>query len=485
MSDGNSSQGKGAGNNSRLGTSTSDLGDSMLSQNKKNFSILKDSADAAAAESEAKLIRMFKEHLKETEELCLRFRANGSSITDTDVKLLGPRLKTISESFLKTTQETDMHIKQVEEHFDSKIREMKKNFEEGINTERKNCSLAIARLEASVVSEREKGASNLKEAVSQHSSVVSEMQRALEEQSALNGEAIRRHEKDFLMKQNAILSNLKKAASVETEKIQAESLANMEKAAKDAIQRQRSFYEMEKRAERVAAEKFSGMVAELRAKWEGGERKREEDIEARVRAEYEGRVKALEQEAGLGKKMAEEAQAKWMDAVTKQNYKHQEEMAAFSERCSRDYGDKVAGMMKRVTDQFNVYERQLMEKDSVMAGRTMDFEGKLAEMKAAVHVWKEDQMEALERKQASNMTALEAKYMKEIDGLLDRVGSLQASLKESEGDGGGGRGSRVRIDGILSGFISIKRALELAPHEQVAMLMKLLQLLFLFLLENN
>ena len=125
-----------------------------------------------ANESEAKLIQMFEEHLKQTEELCLRFRTNGSSITDTDVKLLGPRLKSISDAFLKTTQETDMHIKQVEDLFDSKIREMKKNFEEGIRRERKNCEAVVARLEKEVQSERERGEGNLKVVVAQHKEVI-------------------------------------------------------------------------------------------------------------------------------------------------------------------------------------------------------------------------------------------------------------------------------------------------------------------------
>jgi hypothetical protein len=147
------------------------------------------------------------------------------------------------------------------------------------------------------------------------------MQKTMESQGASHSEAILRHEKDFLLKQNAILSNLKKAASKETEKIQAESLVNMEKAAKEAIQRQRDFYDMEKKAERVATEKFQGMVSALKVKWEKDVKEREDNIEARVRAEYEGRIKALEQEANLGKKIAEEAQAKWMDVVTKQNYK--------------------------------------------------------------------------------------------------------------------------------------------------------------------
>jgi hypothetical protein len=159
-----SSQRKGAASESNR-SSSSDLSSQLRDQNQKNFDTLKEGADAVANESEAKLIQMF-------EELCLRFRTNGSSITDTDVKLLGPRLKSISDAFLKTTQETDMHIKQVEDLFDSKIREMKKNFEEGIRRERKNCEAVVARLEKEVQSERERGEGNLKEVVAQHKEVI-------------------------------------------------------------------------------------------------------------------------------------------------------------------------------------------------------------------------------------------------------------------------------------------------------------------------
>jgi cell division protein ZapA (FtsZ GTPase activity inhibitor) len=166
-----SSQRKGANSESNR-SSSSDLSSQLRDQNQKNFDTLKEGADAVANESEAKLIQMFEEHLKQTEELCLRFRTNGSSITDTDVKLLGPRLKSISDAFLKTTQETDMHIKQVEDLFDSKIREMKKNFEEGIRRERKNCEAVVARLEKEVQSERERGEGNLKEVVAQHKEVI-------------------------------------------------------------------------------------------------------------------------------------------------------------------------------------------------------------------------------------------------------------------------------------------------------------------------
>ena len=65
-----------------------------------------------------------------------------------------------------------MHIKQVEDLFDSKIREMKKNFEEGIRRERKNCEAVVARLEKEVQSERERGEGNLKEVVAQHKEVI-------------------------------------------------------------------------------------------------------------------------------------------------------------------------------------------------------------------------------------------------------------------------------------------------------------------------
>eukprot|EP00520_Triparma_pacifica_P012455 CAMPEP_0118661278 /NCGR_PEP_ID=MMETSP0785-20121206/16187_1 /TAXON_ID=91992 /ORGANISM="Bolidomonas pacifica, Strain CCMP 1866" /LENGTH=391 /DNA_ID=CAMNT_0006554693 /DNA_START=66 /DNA_END=1237 /DNA_ORIENTATION=- len=370
------------------------------------FEKLKKEAAAISTLSEEKLTNMFKEHLKATEELCLSFTTKGSTITDTDVKLLGPRLKAISEAFLKNTQENDMHIKQIEELFDSKVRDMKSNFELGIRRERKACEETVARLEEEVKAEKSRGEANLKELVEQHRGVVEEMQKALEEQGKEHAETVRRHEKDFLLKQNAILSNLKKAASEETEKIQAESLVNMEKAAKEAIQRQRDFYDMEKKAERAAAEKFQGMVGELREKWEEQEKKREEDIEARVRAEYEGRIASLKKESQLSKKMASDAQTKWMDVVTKQNYKHQEEMSSFSDKCSREYESKLDGMVKRVEDQFNVYERQLLEKDEKVTRRTMDFEGKLQEMKSSLHVWKEEYQRSVDARHAEAVTAL-------------------------------------------------------------------------------
>ena len=156
-----------------------------------------------------------------------------------------------------------------------------------------------------------------------------------------------------------------------------------------------------------------------------------------------------------------------MDVVTKQNYQHHEEMASFSERCSRNYQTKVDGMMQRITDQFNNYERQLLDKDSEFTSQTMEFEGKLQEMKTAVHGWKEEYQRSMDGKHAQAVADLEAKYIKEIDGLLERLGDLQDAVKRAETPQGSAKGSRVRMDGVLSGFISIKKALDLTPLEQV------------------
>jgi len=246
-----------------------------------------------------------------------RFRTQGSSITDTDVKLLGPRLKHISDSFLKNTQETDMHIKQVEELFDTKLKDMKRNFEEGIRRERKACEERVQKLEEHVVEERSKGETNVKALMEEHKGVVGKMEEALEEQSRQHAVIVRRHEKDFLLKQNAILSNLKKAASEETEKIQAESLVNMEKAAKEAIQRQRDFYNMEKKAEKAAAEKFQGMVKDLREKWEKDETERVANIEARIRAEVSGWSEATAGANQKRQKRKQPASDSWSEATVK------------------------------------------------------------------------------------------------------------------------------------------------------------------------
>jgi|SouAtlMetagenome_1021521.scaffolds.fasta_scaffold107096_1 hypothetical protein len=48
-----------------------DLISQMADQNKANFAALKEEADKVGDASEARLIGMFKEHLKETEEMCI------------------------------------------------------------------------------------------------------------------------------------------------------------------------------------------------------------------------------------------------------------------------------------------------------------------------------------------------------------------------------------------------------------------------------
>ena len=94
-------------------------------------------------------------------------------------------------------------------------------------------------------------------------------------------------------------------------------------------------------------------------------------------------------------------------------------------------------------------------------------------MKLATNEWKEDYRRQIDTTHLEAVAALENKYTGEIDKLLQQVGGLQDLFNQTGAVTADS--SRSRMDGMLSNFIKLKKALELNSNEQIALLMKLLQ----------
>ena len=67
--------------------------------------------------------------------MCLALRER-SGLSDTDVKLLGPRLKAVSDSFLKNSQENEMKVKGMEAQFVNATSDMRRLMETDLRAER-------------------------------------------------------------------------------------------------------------------------------------------------------------------------------------------------------------------------------------------------------------------------------------------------------------------------------------------------------------
>ena len=50
----------------------------------------------------------------------------------------------------------------------------------------------------------------------------------------------------------------------------------------------------------------------------------------------------------------------------------------FAAKCRKNYDDKIAAMTERVAQQFNTYERQLLDSDRDMTEQAMQFENKVS-----------------------------------------------------------------------------------------------------------
>ena len=269
------------------------------------------------------------------------------------------------------------------------------------------------------------------------------------------------------------------------------------KPAADAACRMREVSDMEHKAELAASKKFESMVAKLKKEWAADEAERVKIVEERVRVECSTEITQLRNEMAMNKKLVQETQAKWMDVVTKQNYEHHDSLDVFAQKCRKNYDEKIAAMTERVAQQFNTYERQLLDSDKdmteqamqvrtalqeehgVAAGLTLahfrlsQFENKLHSMKVASNEWRDEYQRQIDAKHLEAVSALENKYMFEIEKLLDQVATLQNTAQETSAVTPDS--SRARMDGLLSNFIKLKKALELDSNEQIALLMKLLQ----------
>ncbi|GMH53304.1 hypothetical protein TL16_g01421 [Triparma laevis f. inornata] len=428
-------------------------------------------ASATLDQGEVKLERMFAGHLTVVQEMCLKVQRGG--ISDTDIKLLGPRLKAVSDSFMKNTQEMDLKVKNIEKTFVDKTADMRRMFENEQRKERTGAEEKIHALTNQVQEERLKGEQKLKAQSEESEKALLELQEKVDKQSRLNAERMKQKEQEFEIKQNTILNALKNSAAKEEEKARAAVLDAQARAARDQIARMRDVSDMEHQAELAATNKFNAMVESLREQWAENEEERVRTIEERARVDCQVEIATLKAELSTSKKMAADTQTKWMDVVTKQNYEHHDALELFAEKCRKTYDDKLSAMTERIAQQFGMYERQLLESDKDLTEQAMNFENKLYQMKLSTNEWKEDYRRQIDTTHLEAVAALENKYTGEIDKLLQQVSGLQDLVNQTGAvtvDS-----SRSRMDGMLSNFIKLKKALELNSNEQIALLMKLLQ----------
>jgi len=138
-----------------------------------------------------------------------------NSITETDIKLLGPRLKSISDAFMKNTADRDKGIKEVEIQFTKKIAEMQKAMDgekHSINARNED---TMRRLEQTVVEERALQSTLLEQEKADHAMAMSELETSMDEKMARALSSYQKNEEAFKLKQNTILSALKKSVSLE------------------------------------------------------------------------------------------------------------------------------------------------------------------------------------------------------------------------------------------------------------------------------
>ena len=77
--------------------------------------------------------------------MCLSIQAR-SGLSDTDIKLLGPRLKAVSDSFLKNSQENEMKIKSMESQFVNATADMRRLMEADLRAERQSYEAKVRRV---------------------------------------------------------------------------------------------------------------------------------------------------------------------------------------------------------------------------------------------------------------------------------------------------------------------------------------------------
>jgi len=433
---------------------------------------LVESANSQLDEGEKKLENLLKDHLEEVKAMCLTLQER-SGLSDTDIKLLGPRLKAVSDSFLKNSQENEMKIKAMEMQFVNATSDMRRLMEADLRAERQKNEARCDALKKQVQEERLRGEQKVAKIMEENEKTVMDLQKKIEHQVKISNERMKQKEMEFNVKQNTILNALKNSASKEEEKSRAAVLELQAKAARDEIERMREVSDMEHKAELAASKKFESMVAKLKKEWAADEAERVRIVEERVRVECSTEITQLRNEMAMNKKLVQETQAKWMDVVTKQNYEHHDSLDVFAQKCRKNYDEKIAAMTERVAQQFNTYERQLLDSDRDMTEQAMQFENKLHSMKVASNEWRDEYQRQIDAKHLEAVSALENKYMFEIEKLLEQVATLQNTAQETSAVTPDS--SRARMDGLLSNFIKLKKALELDSNEQIALLMKLLQ----------
>ncbi len=419
-----------------------------------------------------KMEALFESHLAETRKVA-ESSLPDVSVKDSDIKMLGPRLKQISDAVLKNHTERDSTVRDIELAFARKFQQLKESYSAREVEMKAECKRKTEELESSLGELRSETQKQLDEARDDHKKQMAELKEGLEEKHRLNMEEYRKNEEAFKLKQTTILSALKKSASEEQERQMGRSLDNMEKAAKDAITRQRALLDVERKGEAAAAKRFDALVESMQKKWKKEEDERARLVEEQVRSEMSIEVKNLKAELLNAKKLAEETQKKWADISHKQQTSHSEAMSEFASKCRKTYDDRLIGITEKMEKQFNMYEKQLLNADKDLTEQTMQFENRLHAMKLACNEWKDEYANSMDAKHAEALTALEARYMKEIDKLLDQVAGLQKIIKEEKRISPGS--SRARMDGLLANFLKMRKALDLGPNEQLSLLMKLLQ----------
>ena len=321
--------------------------------------------------------------------------------------------------------------------------------------------------------ERESAAKSAASLQASHARQLEELQGSFAVQLSAVGAAFNAREEEGALKQASILAQLTKTVTEETESFMQRRLESLERAAKDRIVRSRVEFDNAKAAEEAATAKFTSLVDGMRSKWEKEESVRISQIESRIKAQFESEIVSLQQQIEAKDKFFADSQDKWQKILNGQLSSHASSIKHFAEKCRATYDERLAAIVRRAEEEFLSYEQKLLSADRDLTEQTMQFENRLQGIKVACNEWKDEHRRALDESHLEAVNSLETRYTAEIEKLQNQLGEAQKFIADTKRITP--ESSRVRMDGLLSSFIKLRKALELAPNEQIAMLMKLLQ----------
>ncbi len=220
-------------------------------------------------------------------------------------------------------------------------------------------------------------------------------------------------------KYDHFVESLLHKAKLESDMYMERALGNLETSVKTENEKLREKFKTQQQIEEASMAKLQGIMANLRKSWEDEELARAKRLEDRLRGHYCVILEHMEAQLQMALTLQDEVDKQWVKDVEMRNRQQMTMMTAYEKKCRRLYDERLTEYIERTDEQMTEYQTQLLQVGGAIAQERSRVESHKRRVKMACYQWKVEYQNDMERRYQKLSVALEDKYAKEMQLVLE------------------------------------------------------------------